>query len=325
VNVSEIGEFGLIDLISKTLGQPPPARSELILGIGDDAAAWQGDSLIQLGTVDSLVQDVHFSFPGTSWEDLGWKALAISLSDIAAMGGEPKYALVALSLPGTTDVADVISLYRGMAALAGRFDVAVSGGNISRAPIVVITTTVLGSTGSMLRRSAAVPGERVAVTGHLGAAAAGLGALAIGIKLDDETANQLKEAFMRPCPRVAEGRLLLELGVKTAIDISDGLVADLTHICEASQVGARIDVDQVPVHPAARAAFGDKALTLALAGGEDYELLFTAPAAAMARVKAAASCPVTVIGSITAGAGPVDPVDGRGRPVSLNKKGWAHF
>ncbi len=326
MKVSEIGEFGLIDLISDTVNRQAGPRREVIIGIGDDAAAWQGDSSVEMATVDSLVQGVHFLLENTSWADLGWKALAVSLSDIAAMGGIPKYALVALSLPGNTEVADVISLYRGMIELAQQSRVTIAGGNISNAPLVVITVTVLGSAGTMLTRSAARPGEQAAVTGHLGAAAAGMQVLAGNIQLDTGAADLLKNAFLRPRPRIAEGQLLVDHGVRAAIDISDGLLSDLAHVCRSSGVGSRIEADGVPVHPAVKAGFGDRALELALSGGEDYELLFTASPGVIEQVKKAASCPITVIGEITAdNIGEVAVVDSLGKPLSLSKKGWEHF
>ena len=325
MKVSEIGEFGLIDLIARTVNQQTTHRHNLIIGIGDDAAAWQGDSSVQLATVDSLVQDVHFSLENASWADLGWKALAISLSDIAAMGGIPEYALVALSLPDHTEVADVISFYQGMIELAQQFKVAIAGGNISRAPLVVITVTVLGSTSSLLTRSASRPGDQAAVTGYLGAAAAGMEMLSRHLQLEAGAANLLKNAFVRPFPRIAEGQLLRDQGVRAAIDISDGLIADLAHVCQASQVGSRIEVDRVPVHPAAKASFGDRSLELALSGGEDYELLFTASSEVINSVRKAASCPITIIGEITDNIGEVAVVDSQGNPVSLTKRGWEHF
>ena len=285
MKVSELGEFGLIDLLAKMVKGSPvsqASRQQLILGIGDDAAAWHGDASTQLATVDSFIQDVHFSLDTASWNEVGWKALAVNLSDIAAMGGIPAYALVSLDLPGHTEVEDVTAMYGGMVELAQQFGVVIAGGDTSSAPLVAITITVLGSTGSrsknILTRSGAEPGEKVAVTGHLGAAAAGLEMLGGKLKLDSEAVTCLRKAFLRPYPRIAEGQLLVERGVKTAIDISDGLISDLKHICKSSQVGARIEVDRLPIEPVVRANFGDKSLELALSGGEDYELLFTASA-----------------------------------------------
>ncbi len=334
MKVSELGEFGLIDRLAKLAYAARDNRIEawqkLIIGIGDDAAAWYGDASIQLATVDSLIQDVHFSLDMGSWEELGWKALAVNLSDIAAMGGLPRYALVALALPDRTEVEDVLALYKGMIDLTQRFGVAIIGGNISSAPIVVIDVTVLGSTKGrdkhLLTRSAAKPGDKVAVTGYLGVATAGLEILTKHLRFDPEATLSLKKAFLQPYPRVAEGQILIESGVRAAIDISDGLISDLNHICQESQVSARIEIDRLPIQPAVKANFGEKAVQLALSGGEDYELLFTASAEVIDKVKATASCPVTIIGEITTDkAAGIRIVDGKGNPVKLPRTGWEHF
>lgn len=334
MKLSELGEFGLIDLLAKMAhaGQDKQAApwQKLLVGIGDDAAAWYGDASIELATVDSLIQGVHFTPDITTWHELGWKALAIGLSDIAAMGGVPKYALVSLGLPDNTEVADVTELFRGMIELGQHFTVAIAGGDTSSAPLVTLNTTVFGSTREqgqhILTRSAARASERVAVTGYLGAAAAGLEMLKKQLPLDREASASCRQAFLRPYPRVAEGQLLVSLGVKAAIDISDGLIADLSHICQASKVGARIEVDLVPVHPAVKNNFGDKSLEMALSGGEDYELLFTASNEVIDRVRNQASCPITVIGDVVADKmGKVTLVDRRGKPFKPAKTGWQHF
>ncbi len=334
MKVSELGEFGLIELLARMVhaaqDKEAAAWQQLILGIGDDAAAWYGDTSIQLATVDSLIQDVHFSLDITSWEELGWRAMVANLSDIAAMGGLPRYALVSLALPDHTEVDDVAALYRGMIELARQFQVTIAGGDMSSAPLLVINITILGSTRRqdkpVLTRSAAKPGEKVAVSGCLGASAAGLEMLNKNLTLDPESTASLKKAFLKPYPRVAEGQILVEHGVRAAIDISDGLISDLRHICQMSKVGARIEIDRVPVHPAVEANFGDRALELALAGGEDYELLFTASAGVIDRVKEIVSCPITVIGEVMADkAGEITLIDGKGNPVDLPKTGWEHF
>ncbi len=334
MKVSELGEFGLIELLAKMVYAAQDRKAgtwqQLILGIGDDAAAWYGDSSIQLATVDSLIEDVHFTLGITPWEELGWRALAANLSDIAAMGGVPQYALVSLALPSHTEVEDVTALYKGMIELAQRFEVAIVGGNISSAPLVILNITILGSTRGqaqqILTRSAAKTGEKVAVTGYLGAAAAGLEMLTKHLQFDSEATAGLRRAFLQPYPRVAEGQLLAEQGVRVAIDISDGLISDLRQVCKASQVSARIEIDRVPVQPMVKTNFGDRALELALAGGEDYELLFIASAEVIDKVKAVASCPITVIGEITADkVGEVTLVDGKRKPVNLSRVGWEHF
>jgi thiamine-monophosphate kinase len=334
MKVSELGEFGLISLLAKIAyrirDNQSPAWQNLLIGIGDDAAAWRGDASTQLLTVDSFIQDEHFSLAMTSWQEAGWKALAVNLSDIAAMGGVPQYAVVSLALPGDTEVDDIKALYQGMTELAQEFGVAIVGGDISRAPQVALNITVLGSTGNrngtMLTRSGARPGERIAVTGYLGAASAGLEMLSGKLTFDDKTSARLKQAFLKPHPRVNEGRLFLEQGVKAAIDISDGLVSDLGHICQASKLGARLEVSTVPVDPAARAGFGDRALELALSGGEDYELLFTASAEIIDNVSKIAKCPITVIGDMVADKEQrVSLFDQKGNPFKLDRGGWEHF
>ncbi len=333
MKVSELGEFGLIDLLAEMVARSRSKASapwqKLIVDIGDDAAAWQGDTSIQLATVDSLIEGVHFPPGLLPWRETGWKALAVNLSDIAAMGGVPRYALVSLALPGTTEVDDVSLLYQGMIELAEKFEVAIVGGNISNAPQVMINITVLGSASSqdkhILTRATARPGEKIAVTGYLGTAAAGLAILKRQAQTNAEVSAQLTKAFWQPNPRVAEGQTLVEKGVKTAIDISDGLLSDLNHVCQASRVGARVEVDHVPILPLVSDNLGDQALKLALAGGEDYELLFTASSEIMAKVKQSLACPVTVIGGIVAGKAEIALIDSRGRPFDLGKTGWDHF
>jgi len=332
MKVSELGEFGLIDRLAKMVAssQKKDTQPQLILGIGDDAAAWQGDTATHLATVDCLIQDVHFSLDITPWYELGWKALAANLSDIAAMGGIPRYALVSLALPDNTEVVNVTSLYQGMIELAQQFDTMIVGGDTSRAPIVFITISVFGSTAGqdkpVLTRSGARPGEKVAVTGHLGNAAAGWEMLTKKLSFDPEATTSFQGAFLHPIPRIVEGQILLERGVTTAIDISDGLVADLNHICKASRVSARIEVEQIPVLSLLKDSFGDRAQELALSGGEDYELLFTGSDEVIARVKAIATCPISKIGEITADEpNEVTVVDNAGNPIELHQTGWEHF
>ena len=321
-----MGEFGLIDLLAKIAPQGGPEH-RMLVGIGDDAAAWRGDDATVLATADAMVEGVHFA-TGTPWWELGWKALAVNLSDIAAMGGVPGHAIVNLSLPGTTEVEDVAQLYRGMAELATQHTVAIVGGNVTSAPVVMIAITVIGRglKEGFLRRSAAVPGDLVAVTGYLGSAAAGLKVLAGGLKVSPQAATYLKKAHLQPQPRIRDGQLLVKQGVRAAIDVSDGLVADLGHVCAASKVGAIVRANAVPIHPQMREAFGEDARGLALGGGEDYELLFAASDRIIGEVKAAigADCPVTVIGEITGGAGVV-LLGEDGKPYHIDGPGWDHF
>jgi thiamine-monophosphate kinase len=332
MKLSELGEFGLIELIRsisvkyKDSGRTP--WQEILVGIGDDAAAWQSGNRIQLATTDTLVQNVHFNLDVINWDELGWKALAVNLSDIAAMGGIPEYALLSLALPGELDTEDVSKFIKSLIYLAREYGVAIIGGNIATSPNVVITVTIIGySKGkAILERSTASSGEQIAVTGYLGLSAAGLEMLKGKAISDPETSGTLRRAHLKPLPKVREGQILTEQGVKTAIDISDGLVADLTHICESSKVNARIKIEQVPVHPVVIANFTNYQ-ELALYGGEDYELLFTADEATVARAKQALNCPVTVIGNITDEKLPtrVTVVDSKGNIIPYKKGGWEHF
>jgi len=332
MKVSELGEFGLIellaDIVDRTKNPQDSSWQRLLIGIGDDAAAWQGDSSIQLATTDSLIQDTHFDLNITTWEELGWKTIAVNLSDIAAMGGIPKYALISLTLPGELETDCISSLYQGMAQIANQFGVAIIGGNIASASRTMITVTVLGSleSKSALTRSAAVPGDQVAVTGYPGLSAAGLKMLKRKLSFDDETSRLLRRAHLQPTPRINEGQVLLRHGVKAAIDISDGLIADLTHICKASKVSARINKDSVPIHPILQSNFKSDCQQLALSGGEDYELLFTTSSQVINQIKQAISCPMTVIGEITKGTpGQVTLIDAAGKSIPWQQGGWEHF
>jgi thiamine-monophosphate kinase len=331
MKVADLGEFRLIDQLAKMVKDAKVDRlgnDRPMVGIGDDAAAWRGDNSIQLATVDTMVQDVHFTPRTATWQDLGWKSLAINLSDIAAMGGLPKYALVALALPVETPVEDVTKIYEGMIDAARQYKLAIVGGNISRAPQISITITVLGNCpeNKMLRRSTAIPGDIIAVTGNTGSAGAGQEMLVKGLKLNPEAKKYLRDAFLHPMPRIIEGQLLVKHGIATAIDISDGLLADLKHIGEASRVSARVDISLLPIHEIVKVNFGEKATALALTGGEDYELLFTGSAGAMERLKGEITCRVTSIGEITAGEpGKIDLRDAAGNPVKIDKTGWSHF
>jgi thiamine-monophosphate kinase len=332
MKVSELGEFGLINLIRSSSarfensGHTP--WKEVLVGMGDDAAAWQSDNHIQLATTDTLVQDIHFDLDVISWEELGWKALAVNLSDIAAMGGIPKYALLSLALPGELEVEDISKFINSMLHLAKEFGVAIVGGNVATSASVFITVTVIGCSkgNAILKRSTASSGEQIAVTGYPGLSAAGLEMLRGKAISDPGISNVLRRAHFKPIPKVKEGQILVEQGVKTAIDISDGLIADLAHICESSEVNARIKIEQIPLHPMVTANFPNHQ-ELALCGGEDYELLFTADEATIGRAKQALDCPVTVIGDITEERLPtrVTVVNSDGNIIPYGKGGWEHF
>ena len=279
--VAGIGEFALIDRLAAAL--PPAARIDQIdLGIGDDAAVWApapGD--VSVVTTDTLVEGVHFRLDWTDWRSLGFKALAVNLSDIAAMGAAPRLATITLGLRGSERVADLVSLYEGIGELAEVHRIAIAGGDIVRSPeCLSISVTAIGEVRRerLLRRSGARVGDVIAVSGTIGASAAGLQVLANPERFAGmATTGLLVAAHLQPIPRIALGQLLGELGVAAAMDLSDGLLGDLPKILAASGVGATVDARALPVAPSVRALFPDTWLDLALRGGEDYELLFTAP------------------------------------------------
>jgi thiamine-monophosphate kinase len=334
MKVSELGQFGMIDVVAKMIEESRDDQVEswnnLIDGIGDDCAVWKGSTANQLAKVDCQVEGVHFNLDIITWEELGWKSLAVNLSDIAAMGGAPSYALVSLGLPLNTEVANVVSLYKGIIKLATQSGTAIVGGNMSSSPHVFVDVIVIGKTinseGAYLTRSTAKPGDKIAVTGWLGTAAAGLKMLTGKYNFNILTAENLRQAFAKPQPRLTEGRLLIENGVKTGIDISDGLLSDLGHVCQASKVGALIQTGLLPIRQEVKEVFKEDSLEMALSGGEDYQLLFTAKADVVENVRIASDYPITVIGEIVeAEPGKIDVLDVQGKSVKTSKTGWDHF
>ena len=329
----ELGERGLIQRVRRRLPPPGPA---VLVGPGDDTAvvAWPADRLLLL-TTDTLVEDVHFRRATATLRDVGAKALAVNLSDIAAMGGEPRVALLALACPAHCDVADLDELYAGLLEAAAPHAVDLVGGDTCTAPDrLVLTITLAGAAdGPPLTRRGARPGDAILVTGTLGASAAGLATLErTPAGVPAAALAELARAHRRPTPRVAEGRVIRATGGATAmIDVSDGLATDLGHIADESGVGARVRLAALPVSEATRAAaraLGERAWAWAVSGGEDYELLFTAAPdradALASRVTAATGTPVSRIGEVRPAAEGVVFVDEAGEPVDV-KPGFEHF
>ena len=316
---------------------PPP--SSLVLGIGDDAAVLgQHTGSETVITTDLLVEGVDFDLDNfkTAPRDIGHKALAVSLSDIAAMGARPRFALLSVGVPRARwETPFLDRFYQGVFALADAHGVSLVGGDISRTPErVVVDSIVLGEVarGRAVLRSGARAGDLVYVTGALGGAAAGLRLLqqrartGEPVKLN-RSQRQLVLRQTRPTPRVAWGRLLGERRLATAmIDLSDGLSSDLAHLCRESGVGALVEASRLPLDPhLSRSAPGAEALPLALHGGEDFELLFTV------RPRDAAKLPREVegvraarVGFVTAAAGRVRLQEGD-RVVNLKPAGFEHF
>ncbi len=275
------GERRLIAALSRIFGPPPSA---VRCGIGDDTAILAPEAAQDLlWTIDTLIEGVHFDLKYTPLRSLGWKSLAVNLSDIAAMGGQPQYALLALGWPPRRALHQALELAQGMQDVAQEFGVAVIGGDTVAAPAgLTLSLTVLGQVapGRALRRDGAQVGDDIYVTGPLGLAAAGLELLRHGLALPDEMKIPLMEAFLRPWPQIAAGRLLASQNLATAaIDVSDGVASDLDQICQRSGVGAVLAAAALPIpRPVHEVAglLGAEPVDLALKGGEDYQLLFTA-------------------------------------------------
>ena len=307
--VRDVGEFGLIERLRAALPPGVGTDTSLPLGIGDDAAVWRPpeDASLVVAT-DSLVEGVHFRLdPGwSSWTDVGHKALAVNLSDLAAMGARAGLAVVTLALRGSELVRDLEDAYRALGALATRWDCLVVGGDVVASPVVALHVTVVGLAREdrVLRRSGAAPGDLIGVSGTLGASAAGLRLL----QLEDSdprraaaTAEALVAAHRRPRPRLEVGEILIANDATSAMDLSDGLLGDLPKMLAASNVAADLEVSRLPVAAAVRAVFPAAWQELVTRGGEDFELLFTIPEEkwqGLASAATATGATVTPIGRI---------------------------
>ena len=311
------GEFQVIRWFTR----PFLAGEGVRVGIGDDAAVLRpppGHDLV--ATVDAVVEGVHFG-GSFSPEDVGWKSLAVNLSDLAAMGARPLWALVALAAPGDADPRWLTRVGRGIARCARVHRTSVVGGNVTAAAQVSVTVTVVGAVrrDRAMRRSGARPGDLLVVSGTLGDAALGL---------RPGARPALRQRQRRPSPRLALGQAAVGVA-HAAIDLSDGLVQDLGHLCEASGTGARVELDRLPLSRAYRAATAGRAdpHEEALSGGEDYELLLAVPPARLPALRAAARrarTPVAVIGQIEAEGG-VRVVKGGGALHRPSRTGHDHF
>jgi thiamine-monophosphate kinase len=316
--------------------------SSLLSGIGDDAAVIRqfngSDTVI---TADLLVEDIDFRRASMQPPLLGHKALAVSLSDIAAMGARPRWAMLSLGIPGDVwHTGFVDEFYEGFFALADYYGVALIGGDVSRTPErIVIDSIVLGeaASDSAVGRRGARPGDHIFVTGTLGGSAAGLRLLERGARLGEKAkhrrqARVVRELLLRqlrPLPRVEWGEWLGHASLATAmIDLSDGLSSDLAHLCEESGVGASVEVARIPVDPYVATICGRRALDplmLALHGGEDFELLFTIrPRDLRWLPRSMARVPVTYLGDITKKSGRITLVEGS-RQWTLEPEGFEHF
>jgi thiamine-monophosphate kinase len=306
----------------------------VVVGSGDDAAAVRPGGAIAVTSIDSFVEGVHFRLVTTSLRDLGHKCLAASLSDLAAMGAAPGEAYVALGLPAHLGEREVLELVDGAGALAAESGAVICGGDVSRANELFVVVTVVGYVEDeerLARRDAAQPGDLVGVTGTLGGS--GAGRLLLERKhpgMDAQSGEQLLERHLRPRPLIAAGRALSGAGIHAMIDVSDGVASDAARIGERSEAMLELQLPDLPLEEGVAEVareHGLDPLELAATGGEDYELLLTAPREARAdveRAAAAAQTTVTWIGSVVdAGEEPVRLLDAAGRASRL--RGWDHM
>ncbi len=316
--IADVGEFGFL---ARLLPSIPVSRGTVV-GPGQDCAVIRVGARRLLLTVDALVACVHFERAWMSAYQIGRKSFLVNASDIAAMGGRPRWCVVSLGLPRDYPASELAALQKGILAAATDSGAAVVGGNLARAEQLFVSIALLGDAPPRLvTRQGARPGDRVYVTGTLGDAAAGVHLLRAGT--GSRKGARLIRRFREPVPRLHAGRLLARTGVVSAmIDVSDGLLQDLGHICEQSRVGAEIDVSRVPLSAAYRVTVNDA--SFALRGGEDYELVCTVPERKVKRVErmqARLGCPLTWIGRVTRGRG----VRVIGRSGPARGGGYDHF
>lgn len=326
MKLCEIGEFGLIERVSHTVLK----RRGVRIGIGDDAA-WVHDRFGSfLASTDLLIEGIHFDRRWIPLFALGYKTLAVNLSDIAAMGGIPSYLLLSLGIPADFETQEIDEFYRGIHALASKSGVALVGGDTSVAESLLISACVVGGAPyKPIRRRGAKVGDDIYVTGTLGDSALGLELLKSGSLSKTRPAGFLVSRHHQPTARLDVGRFLARTQLATAmIDISDGLVQDLGHICRASGVGAVIWEDDLPLSAAYRKLAGNNGTKYALTGGEDYELLFCArrrDRGRITKIQQRTRTPVTRIGSCIAAGSGITVIDRQGKPVATPFPGYDHF
>ena len=315
-------EFERIARIRKRLSGAGGGDGEgVVVGIGDDAAVLAPSESSQIVTVDVAVEGVHFRREWGSWRVLARRAVVCAASDVAAMGGRGRCALVALVLPAGFADAALDEIADGIADAARECKAPVVGGNLSSGTELSITTTVIGEVdGAPMRRSGARPGDGIYVTGPVGAAGLGLAILARGGPVDEEPHRYFVERWRRPIARLVEGMRLRNTAT-ACIDVSDGLLADLGHLCEQSSVGARLYASELPLARGFRElarTFDLDPIELALGSGDDYQLLFTAPATPVAKQLA------TRIGEVRPADDGVVALGEHGEPLTVSHAGWQH-
>ena len=327
MKLSKLGEFGLIERIRKAT----PRGHGVRVGIGDDAAWLDCRSRTLLVTTDLLIEGIDFDLRWSSFYGLGYKSLAVNLSDLAAMGGSPAYLTLSLGIPVDFKTEDIEEFYRGVRFLAARSGVSLVGGDTSAARCFIISASLIGHCpGKPVMRSGAKVGDDLYVTGTLGDSAMGLELLKQRKgKAKKSAAAYLAARHQFPSARLKAGALLARMRLaKAMIDVSDGLLQDLSHLCKASAIGAAVWEKSLPLSPALRTLAGPKRTLHALTGGEDYELLFCIrrkDRSRLERIKRRLGVPIARIGQCLPASGGVQVINGRGRPVTFSVTGYDHF
>lgn len=305
------------DVVRRLYGLLPPAPDEVIVPIGDDCAVVRLGDKSWAAASDMLIEGRHFK----GWaapEEVGYKAVAVNVSDVAAMGGTPRFVLVSGAAPNPETA---LGVFAGVAEACHEFGLYPLGGDTTGGGAIVVDVAMLGELeAAPVLRSGARPGHLLAVTGELGASAAGLLAFEGGV----DGFERLKERLLRPGPRLGAGLAAARLGVGAMIDLSDGLASDVRHVCEASGVGCAVDLDLLPVSDDTRelaASLGRDPGVLAAGGGEDYELLVSAPERVIGDLAEAVEVPVTVVGEVTE----TGIAFRRGEEAVKDLSGWDHF
>ncbi|MBU2702923.1 thiamine-monophosphate kinase [Sporomusaceae bacterium BoRhaA] len=329
MKIKSVGEFGLIDILKEDTIYHP---ANVVVGIGDDAAVLLPTPRhLQLMTTDMLVENVHFTMKTTLPQQLGYKSMAVSFSDIAAMGGKPCHAVVSIAIPPETDVDFMINLYQGMKEICREYAVNIVGGDtVSTHHELVINVTVTGEVDAaqLVRRAGAQVGDIVAVTGTLGNSSMGLALLSKGQWEDYPFAWPLVTAHLTPKPLVGPGQRLGKMGATSMNDISDGLASEMNEIASASKVGVRLEQTKLPLSKElleATERIDLSALDCALYGGEDYQLVFTMnPADFSCLTEESVGCAFTAIGEVVEGE-EVILLDKEGQSSVLKPRGFNHF
>jgi thiamine-monophosphate kinase len=327
MRVNQIGEFGLIDLIKKRIFSKD---RQVIVNIGDDAAVIKSspDRLL-IFTTDTLVERIHFDLSYFTFEEIGWKAMVANLSDIAAMGGLPKYALVTVGLPKSMRSEDVLSIYKGMSKIAWNYDCKIIGGDTTLVPKnLFISIALLGEVKRkfLTTRRGAKKGNLICVTGELGEAQAGFEYL----KRYGRQKRSFVQKHLKPYPRINEARTLVkDLKINSMIDISDGLSSELFHLAEESRLGAVIYEEQIPMSAKCvklAPLLNRSPLSYALSSGEEYELLFTIDKREQTKIdRIKRQVNISVIGEMVEKSRGVKLVQKTGSSKSLKKTGFVHF